>query len=255
MNTHKPRKRFGQHFLSDTSVVDRMLRAIAPKPGEHMVEIGPGQRALTEGLEPRTDQLTLIELDRDLVLELQQVYRENKQVRIVSGDALNQDYGALGGPLRLVGNLPYNISTPLLFHLLQHIDVVIDMHFMLQKEVVDRIVARAGDKAYGRLSVMLGCAFDAEHLFDVGPEAFDPPPKVRSAIVRLTPLPESGRLGLDSNFEPVVKRAFSMRRKTLRNALRDFVDAEQMMNIGIDPGRRPETLSIAEFDALSRLRS
>ena len=232
-----------------------MLRAIAPQPGQHLVEIGPGQRALTEGLESRTDRLTLIELDRDLVLNLERVYRDHEHIRIVAGDALNQDYGALGGPLRLVGNLPYNISTPLLFHLLQHIDVVVDMHFMLQKEVVDRIVARAGDKAYGRLSVMLGCAFDAEHLFDVGPESFDPPPKFQSAIVRLTPLPASERLGSGSGFEALVKRAFSMRRKTLRNALRDFVNTEQMEDLGIDPGRRPETLSIAEFDTLSRLRS
>jgi 16S rRNA (adenine1518-N6/adenine1519-N6)-dimethyltransferase len=253
MPAHKARKRFGQHFLVDNGVIDAILRAVDAKSDDHVVEIGPGQRALTDGLAARAGQLTLLELDRDLVARLQQAYAQAEHIRIISTDALAQDFGELGSDLRIVGNLPYNISTPLLFHLLEYETSVQDMHFMLQKEVVDRIVARAGDKAYGRLGVMLGCKLDAQHLLDVPPEAFDPPPRVQSAVVRLRPLPQARRLGQSPVFPELVKRAFAMRRKTLRNTLRELLTAEQIESVGIDSARRAETLSIEEFDRLANI--
>lgn len=253
MATHKPRKRFGQHFLTDSRTIERIVRDVAPTESDHIVEIGPGQRALTDALAQRSGRLTLIEIDRDLIGRLQEAYADDPSVTIINADALTVDISALGQSLRVVGNLPYNISTPLLFHLLEHLEAVQDCHFMLQKEVVDRLVARAGDKAYGRLSVMTGCRMSAEHLFDVPPEAFDPPPKVQSAVLRMQPVSSVDRRGTHAHFDRVVRQAFSLRRKTLRNALRGWVSAEQMAAAEIDPRRRPETLTIAEFDKLAEL--
>ncbi|MEL7310532.1 MAG: 16S rRNA (adenine(1518)-N(6)/adenine(1519)-N(6))-dimethyltransferase RsmA [Pseudomonadota bacterium] len=252
MNSHRPRKRFGQHFLVDQSIISAIVRAVAPTTTDHVVEIGPGQRALTDSLSRASGQLSLIEIDRDLVRSLHAAYQDQSHIRVIEADALTQDFSAMGSDLRVVGNLPYNISTPLLFHLLDHQHAIRDMHFMLQKEVVDRIAAEAGEKAYGRLSVMVARSLTAEALFDVPPEAFDPPPKVQSAVVRLTPKPQQQRLGQSPGFAALVKQAFSMRRKTLRNSLRDWLTPDDIEACGIDPSRRPETLSISEFDALAR---
>ena len=187
---HVARKRFGQHFLADTAVIDSIVRAIAPEPGDALVEIGPGLGALTDPLSQRCGRLTVVELDRDLAARL----RRRRELDVVEADVLTVDFIALaqrmGRPLRVAGNLPYNISTPVLFHLLQAVDHVTDQHFMLQKEVVDRMVASPGSKDYGRLSVMLQWRYDIELLFEVPPEAFEPPPRVDSAVVRMVPLRE-----------------------------------------------------------------
>ena len=252
MNTHRPRKRFGQHFLIDHGIIEAIVRAIAPTPTDHVVEIGPGQRALTDGLSQIAGRLSVIEIDRDLVGALRSTYADKSHVTVIEADALSQDFSAIGPQLRVVGNLPYNISTPLLFHLLEHENVIHDMHFMLQKEVVDRIAANPCEKAYGRLSVMIGCSLTAEALFDVPPDAFNPPPKVQSAVVRLVPKPANERLGQSPCFNELVKQAFSMRRKTLRNSLRDWLSAQDIESFGIDPTRRTETLSVQEFDTLAQ---
>ena len=251
MQPHKPRKRFGQHFLIDPGVIDRILQAIRPRAHEHVVEIGPGQAALTTHLAQHAGRLTLIELDRDLAGALTRQFAGHATVEVVSGDALAFDFGALGTELRIVGNLPYNISTPLLFHIAAAIDAVRDLHFMLQKEVVDRMAATPGQRVYGRLSVMLQRSFAIEPLFDVDRGAFDPPPNVQSAVVRLAPLPREQRLGGRAEFDEVVTQAFSQRRKTLRNSLRALLDERTLAAHDIDAGRRPETLSVQEFDRLA----
>jgi 16S rRNA (adenine1518-N6/adenine1519-N6)-dimethyltransferase len=253
---HRARKRFGQHFLHDTGVVARIIAAIDPVPGQPLVEIGPGLGALTLPLLARAQVLHAVELDRDVIPRLEAACAGQGTLTIHQGDALSYDFAALsrqlGAPLRLVGNLPYNISTPLLFHLLDAADCVADMHFMLQKEVVHRMAAVPGNKDYGRLTVMLATRVRVEWLFDVGPESFRPPPKVDSAIVRLIPhatppfaLPDP------AHFATVVMRAFMQRRKTLRNALRGAVPDDAWERTGIDPQRRPETLSPPEFAALA----
>ena len=256
MKDHRPRKRFGQNFLHDPNVVAKIANAIAPAADDHLVEIGPGLGALTEVLLPRVKSMDAVELDRDLIPRLAERVGSLGELRIHSADALKFDFASLaadGRPLRIVGNLPYNISTPLMFHLLKNRDVIRDMHFMLQKEVVDRLAAAPGGKDYGRLSVMMQyhCAVDA--LFDVPPGAFDPPPKVMSAVVRLRPwetppveVPDAARL------EKLVMQAFSQRRKTLRNTLKGLLTAAQIEAAGIDPSRRAETLSLDEFAALAR---
>ncbi|MCB1722673.1 MAG: 16S rRNA (adenine(1518)-N(6)/adenine(1519)-N(6))-dimethyltransferase RsmA [Gammaproteobacteria bacterium] len=248
---HRPRKRFGQNFLHDQSVIERILVHVDPQPGQHLVEIGPGQGALTRGLLQRAGELDAIELDRDLLEPLRHKCAPLGTLRLHSADALTFDFRSLaddGRPLRLVGNLPYNISTPLLFHLLEHADVIDDMHFMLQKEVVDRMAATPGTKAYGRLSVMLQLMCEVTPLFDIGPASFDPPPKVVSSVVRLRPL---AHIRLDSAeiaaFGAFVARAFAHRRKTLRNNLKELVDADRISALGIDPGCRSETLSIDDL--------
>ena len=252
---HRARKRFGQHFLHDPGVIARIVAAIDPRPGERLVEIGPGLGALTAPLLERAGRLEVVEIDRDVVAPLQARCAGLGELVIHQQDVLTVDFGALAGngpPLRLCGNLPYNISTPLLFHVLESRRVIQDMHFMLQKEVVDRIVASPGSKDYGRLTVMLATACSSERLLRVRAGAFSPPPKVESAVVRLRPLAAPPfPLADPARFAAIVASAFSMRRKTLRNGLRGLVDEAGFGQAGIDAGRRPETLSPAEFGALA----
>lgn len=248
---HRARKRFGQNFLRDPGVISRIVRAIAPRSGERLVEIGPGQGALTEPLLEATGTLEVIELDRDLIPGLRVQFFNYPGFVIHEGDALKVDYAELrgdGAALRVVGNLPYNISTPLIAHLLQAGDAIVDMHFMLQKEVVERLAASPGGADWGRLSVMAQYRCRVESLFVVPPEAFVPRPKVDSAIVRLTPYAERPHPATDETllFE-LVRQAFSQRRKTLRNNLKGRIDASELEALDIDPGRRPQTLTVEEF--------
>lgn len=252
MSAHRARKRFGQHFLEDPDVIDAIVRAIAPTRGDTLVEIGPGLGAITGPLAGLAGELHCIELDRDLAASLKDRFAGHDRVTVHEADALGFDYRGLGNELRIVGNLPYNISTPLLFALLEQRDVVVDMHFMLQKEVVDRMAASPGSKAYGRLGIMLGCYLDVQPLFDVDRRSFDPPPAVTSAVVRLTPLPPGSRRIDDAAIlGRVVATAFSQRRKTLRNALGKLFTVAELTELGVDPGARPETLTIDEFVALA----
>ncbi|MEJ0036649.1 MAG: 16S rRNA (adenine(1518)-N(6)/adenine(1519)-N(6))-dimethyltransferase RsmA [Gammaproteobacteria bacterium] len=259
----RARKRFGQHFLHDPGVLHKIVRAISPGPADHVVEIGPGRGALTHALleewagivdggEGAT--LDLIELDRDLVPRLREQLADNPRITIHEADALDFDFAKLaserGGRLRVVGNLPYNISTPLLFHLLGSANAIDDMHVMLQREVVERIAAAPGSGDYGRLTVMLAPWVRAESLFDVGPGAFQPPPKVWSAVVRLGVRREPA-FTVSPHFAAVVSAAFSHRRKTIRNALRNLVTPERIAACGVDLGVRPETLSPDSFNKLA----
>lgn len=244
---HIPRKRFGQHFLHDPWVLSRIVDAIAPQAGDALVEIGPGEGALTRPLLARIPSLTAVEIDRDLAAALVAEFPPER-LRVIVADALDYDFSALPTGLRVVGNLPYNVSTPLLFHLAAFADRVRDMHFMLQLEVVDRMAASHSTPAYGRLSVMLQRRFRIQRLFKVAPGAFRPPPKVESAVVRLTPLPAAEVVPLDERlFGTVVTRAFGARRKTLRNALISLIDAQGLSALGIDPGLRPENVSPADY--------
>jgi 16S rRNA (adenine1518-N6/adenine1519-N6)-dimethyltransferase len=249
------KKRFGQHFLHDPQVIQRILRGIDPKPGQALVEIGPGPGALTAPLLARCGALRVIELDRDVLPHLRSVCAGAGSLDIIEADALRVDFSALakGSRLRVVGNLPYNISTPLLFHLLRHAASIEDMVFMLQKEVVDRMCAGPGEEAYGRLSVALAAQAEVTALFDVGPGAFKPPPKVWSAVVRLVPRTPDFQIDDPALFDRLVTQAFSQRRKTLGNALRGLLDADGIRSAGIDPMLRPERLSAAEFAALANL--
>ena len=249
---HQARKRFGQNFLRDPGIISRIVRAIAPRPGERLVEIGPGQGALTEPLlEAAGGRLDVIELDRDLIPGLRVQFFNYPDFVIHEGDALKFDFHALRGegePLRVVGNLPYNISTPLIDHLLKAGDAIADMHFMLQKEVVIRLAAAPGGADWGRLSVMAQYRCRVDDLFTVPPEAFVPRPKVDSAIVRLTPYAELPWPALDEGLLfKVVRQAFGQRRKTLRNNLKALIEGETLAELGIDPARRPQTLSVEEF--------
>jgi 16S rRNA (adenine1518-N6/adenine1519-N6)-dimethyltransferase len=252
MSPHRPRKRFGQHFLRDPGVIDAIVRAIRPADSDTIVEIGPGEGAITQSLAASAGALHLIELDRDLAAQLRRNFAERAHVTVHEADALQFYYSTIQGPLRVVGNLPYNISTPLLFHLLQYRNCISDMHFMLQKEVVDRMAASPGTKAYGRLGIMLGCHFNIEALFDVDPLAFEPPPEVMSSVVRLTPLP-AGTYDIrdEKALSALVARAFSQRRKTIRNALKDVADVAALEAAGIDPGLRPEAVAIAAYVKLA----
>lgn len=244
---HIPRKRFGQHFLHDPWVLSRIVDAIAPQAGDALVEIGPGEGALTRPLLARIPSLTAVEIDRDLAAALVAEFPPER-LQVIVADALDYDFSALPTGLRVVGNLPYNVSTPLLFHLAAFADRVRDMHFMLQLEVVDRMAASHSTPAYGRLSVMLQRRFRIQRLFKVAPGAFRPPPKVESAVVRLTPLPAAEVVPLDERlFGTVVTRAFGARRKTLRNALSSLIDAEGLSALGIDPGLRPENVSPEDY--------
>ncbi|MFZ5521542.1 MAG: 16S rRNA (adenine(1518)-N(6)/adenine(1519)-N(6))-dimethyltransferase RsmA [Pseudomonadota bacterium] len=247
---HIPRKRFGQHFLTDSGVIDDIVRAIAPRPDEPLVEIGPGMGALTNPLVERCRQLTVIELDRDLAARL----RKRPELKVVESDVLKVDFTALaaelGRKLRVVGNLPYNISTPILFHLLDHIDHVQDQHFMLQKEVVDRMAAAPGSKDYGRLSVMLQWRYDIESVLDVPPEAFDPPPKVDSAVVRMQPLPRPAEVPGEL-LSDMVTAAFSQRRKILRHTLGAWLASRGVDAAGFDLQRRAEEVPVDEYLALA----
>ncbi|VFR46520.1 SSU rRNA (adenine(1518)-N(6)/adenine(1519)-N(6))-dimethyltransferase [plant metagenome] len=248
---HQARKRFGQHFLTDESVVDGIVRAIAPAPGDCLVEIGPGLSALTKPLLTRADRLVAVEIDRDLAARLRRNYPPEK-LSVVEADALEVDFSAFGEHLRIVGNLPYNISSPLLFHLMACADRVRDQHFMLQREVIDRMVAVPGDADYGRLSVMLQTRYRMTKLFDVPPEAFEPPPRVVSSVVRMVPLPADRlRAKSEAALEQVVARAFAQRRKMLRRGLADWADDIDWDALGIAPTARAETLSVAQFIALA----
>ncbi|MEP7057500.1 MAG: 16S rRNA (adenine(1518)-N(6)/adenine(1519)-N(6))-dimethyltransferase RsmA [Caldimonas sp.] len=248
---HVARKRFGQHFLTDPSVIDAIVAAIDPRRDDALVEIGPGLGAMTAPLAERCARLTVIELDRDLATRL----RRNPALDVIEADVLAVDFDALaqrrGAPLRVVGNLPYNISTPILFHLLGAADRIADQHFMLQKEVVQRMSARPGTKAYGRLSVMLQWRYDIEAVLDVGPESFDPPPRVESAVVRMQPLPQAAAIDA-ARLGEIVTVAFSQRRKLLRHTLGRWLD-ERGYAVGFDVQRRAEEVPVAEYVALSAL--
>ena len=248
---HQARKRFGQNFLTDAQVIGRIVDAVAPQPGERMVEIGPGLGALTDPLLARLGHLHVVEIDRDLIARLKQRYGPDR-VTIHEGDALAFDFSSLGAPLRVVGNLPYNISTPLLFHLAEFADGVRNMTFMLQKEVVMRMVAEPGTADYGRLSVMLQYRFRMGWLFDVPPEAFRPAPKVTSSIVRMVPRPPEDRMAQDEALlGQIVTAAFGQRRKTLRNTLREFLAEEEFAALELDSGLRGERLTVADFVAIA----
>jgi len=252
MSSHRPRKRFGQHFLMDPGVIGAIVNAVAPRDDDVIVEIGPGQGAITRSLAARTSALHAIELDRDLAASLRREFGASSNITIHEADALKFDFGALGESMRIVGNLPYNISTPLLFHLINYREHIVDMHFMLQKEVVDRMAAAPGSKTYGRLSIMLGCHFQIDALFDVDRLAFDPAPDVTSAVVRLAPLP-AGTFVIENEdrFAKLVAQAFSQRRKTIRNSLRKLVDEATLESVGIDPGLRAEAISITDYVRLA----
>jgi 16S rRNA (adenine1518-N6/adenine1519-N6)-dimethyltransferase len=252
MNAHRPRKRFGQHFLRDPGIIEAIVQAIDPQPGDTIVEIGPGHGAITESLAKRAGHLHCVELDRDLAAALRRRFGQRDSVTIHEADALKFDYCALGDSLRIVGNLPYNISTPLLFHLIDNRECITDMHFMLQKEVVDRMTAGPGSKTYGRLGIMLGCHLSVDALFEVGPQCFDPPPAVMSAVARLLPLGNS-RPDIDDEklLGRLVATAFSQRRKTLRNALKTMLDETELRSLGIDPGKRPESIPVSDYVALA----
>lgn len=248
---HTTRKRFGQHFLHDEGVIEGIVRAIVPAREDNMVEIGPGLSALTGPLLARLDHLTVIEIDRDLADRLSRLYSP-EHLTVLQGDALNFDFRTLGLNLRIVGNLPYNISSPLLFHLVDYADVILDQHFMLQREVVDRMIAQPATSDYGRLSVMLQARYRMVKLFDVDPQAFDPPPRVMSSVVRMVPLP-ANRLKAQSQsaFSEVVARAFGQRRKMLRRVLSEWAPAIDWSVIGVPETARAEELSVAQFIALA----
>ena len=246
---HQARKRFGQHFLTDTFVIEQIVSAIAPMAGEQMVEIGPGLAALTQPLVERLGKLTVIELDRDLVIRLQ----AHPQLNVIASDVLRVDFSELARTLqtqklRVVGNLPYNISTPILFHLLTHVDAIKDQHFMLQKEVVDRMVAQPGTSDYSRLSVMLQWRYAMENVLLVPPEAFDPPPRVDSAIVRMLPLDTPPQINVKT-LEALVQVAFSQRRKLLRHTLGRWLE-EKKFGGDFDVHRRAEEVPVAQYVAL-----
>jgi 16S rRNA (adenine1518-N6/adenine1519-N6)-dimethyltransferase len=255
MTHHRPRKRLGQHFLHDPGVIQRILDAMDPTPSQHVVEIGPGLGALTRDLLRRVGRLDVVELDRDVVPPLRAACAGLGELVVHEADAVRFDFAALRGtgpPLRVVGNLPYNVSTPLLFHLLDQMQHVADMHVMLQKEVVRRMAAPPGNGEYGRLSVMIQYQCRVEPLFNVSPGAFRPPPRVDSAVVRLLPhtVPPV-RIAQPALFKSLVTQAFCHRRKTLRNALRGILEEDQIKAEGVDPGVRPEVLSLEVFARLA----
>lgn len=251
---HRARKRFGQNFLHDDFVINDIVDAINPQPGQNLIEIGPGLAALTEPVAERAEKLTVVELDRDLADRLEQHPFLSSKLTVFRGDALKTDFRQFAGdqPIRVFGNLPYNISTPLIFHLLEHIDVIEDMHFMLQKEVVERLAAEPNSKAYGRVSVAIQQSCYVEPVLMVPPGAFTPPPKVDSAVVRLVPYKDSPYPVKDRTaLHKVCLIAFNQRRKTIRNNLKLLMTDEQIEALGIDPNARPETLSVADYCRLA----
>lgn len=253
---HKPRKRFGQNFLHDRSVIARIIAAINPQPSDNLLEIGPGLGAITCDLLEKCQKMQAIELDRDLLQPLTERCEPVGELILHNADALKFDFRELQAghsKLRIVGNLPYNISTPILFHLLTQADAIEDMHFMLQKEVVERMAALPGNRTYGRLSVMLQVKCEVEHLFDIKPGAFNPPPKVQSSLVRLIPGKTAHTLGDQTLFAAVVREAFGQRRKTLRNALKKRVPAPVFIAADIDPTLRAEQLTPADFVRLTNI--
>ena len=253
---HRARKRFGQNFLHDPQVIGRIVKAIAPKPDDILVEIGPGLGAITEPVAEAAGHLTVIELDRDLAERLQQHPTLASKLTVHQADAMKFDFTSLavtGKKLKIFGNLPYNISTPLLFHLFQYADLIENMHFMLQKEVVQRMTASHGSKAFGRLSVMTQYYCNAMPVVEVGPGAFKPAPKVDSAVVRLLPKPIAERAAVTAEtLNRVCLEAFNQRRKTIRNCFSNFATAEQLEQLGLNPKLRPEQLSVADFVHLAQ---
>ena len=250
------RKRFGQHFLHEAGVIRRIIAAIAAGPGDRLIEIGPGRGALTDPLLAAADALTVIEIDRELAFSLRATAASRPGLTVIEADALTVDYGAIasacsGRALRLVGNLPYNISSPLLFHLLASSASILDMHFMLQKEVVDRMTAAPGSRTYGRLSVSVAARAQATALFDVAPGAFTPPPRVMSAVVRIRPRAPAFTIDDSAWFDQIVTAAFGKRRKTLANALRAYLDSAAIKACDVDPGERAERLHAADFARLA----
>lgn len=256
---HIPRKRFGQHFLSDQSIIHRIIAVLDPKPQDHLVEIGPGQGALTTYVLNRAQRLDVVELDRDLIPALQERCRHARGLVVHHADALEFDFSEVKQDdrlLRLFGNLPYNISTPLIFHLLSFASLVSDMTFMLQKEVAERLAASISTADYGRLSVMVQYYCQVDLLFDVPPSAFYPPPQVMSSIVRLTPYHTLPHIAQDfAFFEKLVKQAFGQRRKTLRNSLKSLISDDMWEQAALDPHLRPENLTVSDFVALSNCAS
>lgn len=254
---HIPRKRFGQHFLSDQMIVERIVASLAPRPGDHLIEIGPGQGALTLPVLKRHKFLEAVELDKDLIPDLKERVKRAGELQIYESDVLDFDFASIkkdGRLLRVFGNLPYNISTPLIFHLLTYVPIIKDMLFMLQKEVAERLAAKPRTEHYGRLSVMVQYHCDVELLFDVPPQAFFPPPKVESSIVRLVPLANHRPLAKDEEkFAAIVKQAFGQRRKTLRNSLKNLVASEVWERANLSASARPEELSVQDFIALSNI--
>ncbi|TAL60539.1 MAG: 16S rRNA (adenine(1518)-N(6)/adenine(1519)-N(6))-dimethyltransferase RsmA [Legionella sp.] len=253
---HSPRKRFGQNFLQNQHVIQDIINVINPQPDDNILEIGPGLGALTQPLLRQLNQLKAVEIDRDLQAYLSELPIAQGKLQLISADALTVDYNQFGDNLRIVGNLPYNISTPLLIHLLQFASYIKDMYFMLQKEVVERMASGPGSKNYGRLSVMLQYHCEVEHLFDVPPEAFDPQPKVDSAIVRLSPHQNSPYAVVAvEKLGEIVAASFAMRRKTLINNLKGVISATELSDLGIDGTKRPEQISIAEYVQLAKFIS
>lgn len=254
---HRARKRFGQHFLHDQTIISRLIAAIAPRTGDHLIEIGPGKGALTFPLLKQCSELTAVELDRDLIGYLQEGSKPYGQLTLINEDILKFELKSLDitPPYRLVGNLPYNISTPLMFHLLENAEIINDMHFMVQKEVAERIIARQNEKHYGRLSVMMNYYCNSEYLFDVPPQSFSPPPKVDSSIIRLIPH-HSPMVKVDNieRLQLVVQSAFNQRRKTIGNSLSKLVEKSALEELGIDPRLRAENLSLEQFSQISNLK-
>ena len=251
---HKARKRFGQHFLHDKNIIDKILRAIRPDEGENLLEIGPGQGALTYPLLRQCKKLTAVELDRDLIPELCRKSAQYGELNIINADILDFDIDSLSAeePFRIVGNLPYNISTPLMFHLLKSTDRILDMHFMVQKEVAQRIVSPVGGKHYGRLSIMMQYQCECQYLFDVAPGCFRPPPKVDSAIIRLIPRTQAEfEIGDSLLFAKIVQTAFGQRRKSISNSLKSMISAEIFEHCEIDKRLRAENLSGQNYARLS----
>lgn len=255
MNGHKAKKSFGQNFLVDQNIIADIVRCIRPEANDSMVEIGPGLGALTRPLLKQLNKLHVVEIDRDIIARLKTDYPQDKIV-IHEGDALKFDFGELAAPLRIVGNLPYNISSPLLFHFASYATRIIDMHFMLQNEVVERMVAAPSTPEYGRLSVMLQYRFYMEKLLDVPPQSFRPAPKVDSAIVRMIPMP-ADKIAVQNEtlFAQVVATAFGQRRKTIRNTLKAFLAEEDFVGLGIDAQLRAENLGVAEYSRITNLLS
>jgi len=248
---HKAKKKFGQNFLVDEQIIGDIISAICPEPEDNMVEIGPGLGALTRPLLKKLNHLHVVEIDRDIIARLESDYPQDNpksKLTVHGGDALEFDIATLHAPLRIVGNLPYNISSPLLFHFAAYAEHITDMHFMLQNEVVERMVAEPSTPAYGRLSVMLQYRFNMEKLLDVPPESFRPAPKVDSAIVRMIPLPDSEiAVRNEKLFSAIVRTAFGQRRKTLRNTLRGYLDEDDFERLGINPQLRAENLAVTDF--------
>lgn len=256
MKQHQARKRFGQNFLTDTSIIERIVRSINPLPGEKLVEIGPGLGALTCPLLQQAGELDVIELDRDIIPKLSLNCGRLGKLRVHQSDVLDFDFGQLASDrsLRIVGNLPYNISTPIIFHLVEHAQLIRDMHFMLQKEVVERLAAQPGGADYGRLTIMAQLHFAITPLFLVPPQAFSPQPKVESAIVRLIPhATPPFELRSHETFAGLVKSAFSQRRKTLHNTLKGLCDDAMLLQAGINPGQRAQELTLAQYATLANL--